>query len=135
MTDKEKRELDAWIAEHVMGWKRVDQLADLEVDGSNFALNIGTRIPIRWGSPQWLFFSPTTDPAAAMLVLVKCYEKLGKSLCVGPSTLGAEVFIGGQYEKTNRMAATIELAICLFAQQLFTPPQNRKKNYEPTRRK
>jgi hypothetical protein len=90
------RELDAWIAEHVMGWKW------MRFDAPAAAVNSGKKrdkwcqlVPPfeKWyqqpqlngvicncaieGMPDWTdlsVFKPSTDPAAAMQVLEKCAE-------------------------------------------------------------
>jgi hypothetical protein len=60
----------------------------------------------------------TTDPAAAMLVLEKCNERLGgTAVCI--ATLGDNFFVWtGSLSQTK--GETLPLAICLFAQKLFT---------------
>lgn len=68
MTEKEMRELDAWIAENVFG-ETVESGAvyskDFTKDEMGFCLT-GIAYPV----PNY-----TTDPAAAMTVLEKCAEK------------------------------------------------------------
>lgn len=115
MTETEKRELDAFCATEVMGWIH-------GVDG--------------YGSPSWFAgreprlkasWKPTTDSAAAMKVLRKCAEhceKLGIergydvdfsiSMERGKYFVGCDIFI------ECMSADTLELALALFAKQLFS---------------
>jgi len=122
MTTTELRELDAWIAENVMGltqdyailkyghyyrpeargytrdineaWRCNKQIADDESKAEGCKA-----VPIP-------FKSYTTDPAAAMDVLKKCIEK--DAYTTGSMIRGASEGFG-----------KLELQICLFAKQLF----------------
>lgn len=118
MTTQELRELDAWIAEHVMGWKITkyhccgEQVERLKPSSGDLHANIRN-------------YSPTTDPSAAMDVLKKCsqmkfdvsinhFDAKNLNLLIGLKewsvlTIGFEA-----------QAETLELAICLFAKKLFT---------------
>jgi len=92
MTTQELRELDAWIAEHVFG--------------------VSVPHP---------FFKPTEDPRGAMDVLKKCAEKHQHDIAIG--TAGPtdwRVWAGELNGATY--ASSLELAICLFAKQLFSKP-------------
>ena len=114
MTTKELRELDAWIAEHIMRFK-----------------------PSRHKFPQRLWvgvgwnhepFEPTTDSTAAMEVLKRCVEcgKIKGQFNIviyrpesnGPWACGMKAAFGHQNVGTE-LAETLELAICLFAKKLF----------------
>jgi len=103
MSDKELRELDAWIADEV--FKR-------------WMLN-----------PEGLGDAPkyTTDPAVALGVLKKCAEKLcddkafSDALMIQPNEAGNGWFVGPFSDDTKCVESpTLELAICLFAKKLFT---------------
>lgn len=125
----EQRELDAWIAEHVMGYR---WYLLTEKSGQYCALHQPSHWQERLGAvpvdhprkddkrevdvPCY-----TTDPAAAMEVLRRClkhYGKRGGSIRIhfnGQSGFGLS-------DNDNRhftFAAPIELAICQFARRLF----------------
>lgn len=119
-TEQELRELDAWIAEHVMGWKarklnRRDLINHLMppqsiTDGFGkydadpmFQTNVT-------GVPNY-----TTEPAAAMEVLKKCMDMAVVTL-FEKAKGGYEV----RWQQMSASAETLELAICLFAKKLFT---------------
>lgn len=99
MTNQELREMDAWIAEHVMGWqwfrfrmkktdtaknagKGYDRWQQLIPPGDNWHLHPKyNAIKQPQGKGQYLedetdlsMFKPTTDRAAAMEVLEKCVQ-------------------------------------------------------------
>jgi len=106
MNETEQRELDAWIAENVMGW---DLGESKPGHGWPWFGEFG------FGDEQEKIPHYTTDPAAAMEVLKKCSE---------------ETYITTRRHKrcwsmsgSNGMtieAETLELAICLFAKKLFS---------------
>ena len=114
-------ELDAWIAEYVMGWRKVEGVLDVagqcfivRVDGVRF-----TNSPLRE-----IFFRPTTDPADAMKVLKKCLNDQ-RELCFGDPFIskdGADYWIRTvrHHQHVEGGATTIELAICLFARKLYS---------------
>lgn len=100
MNEKEMRELDAWIAEHVMGLSMEEQFGNPDNPIR------GTITP-----PNY-----TTNPAAAMLVLEKCLtmaDELEIRLCYDCEY---KVFDWSKAAK----AETLPLAICLFAKKLFS---------------
>lgn len=110
MNEKELRELDAWIAEHVFRLK----------------LNVNGMIET-WPRPgvrhDVCVSSYTTDPAAAFAVLEKCiksnrgrivFEDWGTEFVVGFWNSDRELF----YDEAT--APTLPLAICLFSEQLFS---------------
>jgi len=108
MTTQELRELDAWIAEHVMGW----------VPGSMSGL---------WkiGPSSFRNFHPTLLAADAMDVLKKCAEKYGKVLTICSPCATEGWTIGTIDWETETVvdiseAQSLELAICLAAKQLFS---------------
>lgn len=124
MTDKELRELrelDAWIAEQVFGWHKFKphrinnafctvcrKESGEAVDHYNAAfVMVSTTLP-RY----------STDPAAAMLVLEKCAGRVG-------DTIRYRTLHGGHGLSCHELpfvvkAATLPLAICIFAKQLFS---------------
>ena len=117
MTTKEQRELDAWIAENVMGLKVKWQKTFLQIDP--WIIH-----PIKNGYTQEICRQYTLDPAAAMEVLKKCVLRLGDTkftIEFAASLWFVESYdsLNDSVEKTAR-AKTLELAICLFAKKLFT---------------
>jgi len=125
MTTQELRELDAWIAEHVMDCKEAEVLRDL-IDG-RFIRNTEGEILIWRGRPnhpkveQW---RPTTNQSGAMDVLKKCAEKrviIELFINVqGKWTCGTQSVEMGSYQSVFSESETAELSICLFAKQLFS---------------
>lgn len=126
MTEKELRELDAWIAEHVMGLTRAE--SPLHIVGGTFAVHQSEgKVYIHVGRNNIAPFCPTTDPAASMQVMEKCAEELyekGANLELGKSyddeNQKTEWFVAHDRTILSHYAATLPLAICLFAKQLFT---------------
>jgi len=117
MSDTEQKELNAWIAEHVMGWSK-EKLGQLSCAGT-FA-NQGGEVYIHDKGSYVRLFHPTTDPAAAMQVLERCVDvatatirkQSDGSFCVwwtDSETMEENYIIG----------KTLPLAICLFAKKLF----------------
>lgn len=115
MTAKELRELDAWIAEYVMGCRLVDMLRDLK-DFTFLKSDDSGVLLLMPGSKKLISFSPTTDPADAMMVLEKCVEFT--SLAISNGTTG---FMISDMDKKSRweIQDSLPLAICLFAKKLF----------------
>ena len=115
MTDKELRELDAWIAEHVMGWRKVGLLANF-IAGTFLCNTSADCLAHDWKKESRIStWKPTTDTAAAMEVLKKCLS------------VQTEIHICQHWEGTygiigrhDVVGETFELAICLFAKTLFT---------------
>src|SRR5688572_22896127 len=71
---EELRALNAFIAEHVMGWKISDMMG---LRNGRFAMRLdGIYTPV-WGDRKYYIqeFAPSTDPAAAMQVLEKCVDE------------------------------------------------------------
>lgn len=90
MNNQELRELDAWIAEHVMK-------PSMPLSG----------------------FRPTICPADAMEVLKKCAtESSGYQIQIDYDKSGWAVGRGG--EGLHSTAETLELAIALFSKKLFS---------------
>lgn len=128
MSDKELRELDAWIAEHVFEWQRQS------FDNGHAKHNLLVRDKFRtdkFVKHGWIdgnklvetFPKYTTDPAAAMLVLEKCCEIDGMDAIVeiAKTTTSWRVFNRDKSkDQCTTFANTLPLAICLFAKKLFT---------------
>jgi hypothetical protein len=125
MTTQELRELDAWIAEHVMGWKKVGLLADF-TKGTFICNTSADCLAEDWKKDgRTATWKPTTDSAAAMEVLKMCAEKC----CVKMRHQDLGLWCVWQHQFTGEMegaldnpegnATTLELAICLFAKKLF----------------
>lgn len=115
-TDKELRELDAWIAERVMGWKEIRPWS-VNPDAGQFVIRHG--VPV---APSPVFkFSPTTNPAAAMMVLEKLLER--NIIVIQTDIHKPKTFLirhtTKHWEQPIVEAETLPLAICLFAQKLF----------------
>jgi len=122
MTTEELRSLDAFIAEHVMGWQLVTTLHDIVTPGQFFARSDGVFV-FKRGS-ELRNFHPTTDPAAAMEVLKKCGEELyGHGVAIEIRNYNRQGWTVMAQSRGNT-AETIELAICYFAKQLFTKDGN-----------
>lgn len=110
MKTEQLQELDAWIAEHVMGWVKSKEC------------DYGWITPV--GKMKLETENYTTDPAAAMEVLRKCAFK--RDLII--SCTASEWIISDDLPETeiqdfvtNRVeAGTLELAICLFSKKLFS---------------
>jgi Phage ABA sandwich domain len=123
MTKNELRKLDALIAEHVMGWKEVRFLSYYGKGKFMVSRETGELMVYDLKGES---FSPTTDPAASMQVLQKCAEKdfptVYKSRADESSWCVDNLRIGsGINESTISISApTLELAIALFAQKLFS---------------
>lgn len=126
MTDTELRELDAWIAENVMGYAWLQPIGGRYTRFYLVSPNNHKDL-----KPEFVFHRKsyrdedienapryTTDPAAAMEVLKKCSEKY--SIKIGFDVNG-KWFVShydAKFEGVIR-AETLELAICLFAKKLF----------------
>ena len=118
MNYKDKRELNEWIAEHVMGW-RVASEPELQ----NIYRCGKWWIPdgLDWREMRPHFPHYSSDPAAAMEVLQKC--------AVACCYLSIEALNGfwrvgnmqpnGEWSKWSD-AETLPLAICMFAKKLFS---------------
>ena len=109
MNEKELRELDGWIAEHVMGWRLTNyetgRAAKWDIKSQN---NDG----YTWnGADEAWTWKPTSDPDAAMHVLKRCYQQ-DRNSCLG----SLHNFLMRKEHDTS----LTELQICLFAKQLFS---------------
>lgn len=120
MTTQELRELDAWIAEHVMGWRHAKTLDDLGVMDSFYDHG---DILIEYRKGHLCPWRPTEDSADAMDVLKKCAEKLKQDISIVLYDSKWDVaWVDWNAEERADLARaeTLELAICLFAKQLFS---------------
>ena len=122
----ELRELDAWIAEHVMGWRRVQSaeshrteeiVSRVEGDGLCSFNEPWQPQPGGVFFQQWRYFIPTTDPAAAMMVLEKCAKK--QAVNVWYSTVHKQWAAADSGCFHTQYAETLPLAICMFAKKLY----------------
>ncbi len=124
MNETELRELDAWIAEHVMGlklWVETPLQFNCILSPNQFVLTIPNRIVrARIGDNPTKNFEPTKDDCAAALVFKKCVAKC--PIGVEVSTNGTNWFVdrpdGDAFEAC--FAETLPLAICMFAKKLFS---------------
>lgn len=116
---RELRELDAWIAEHVMGWHWLVNSSKTrfirEFDGDRAA----------GSEPLWIHWDetlprPTTDPAAAMLVLEKCMTYSANQFIYWQR--GGNHIVSMQHWNGDSSieSDTLPIAICLFAKALFS---------------
>lgn len=108
--EKELRELDAWIATNVMGWKIVKHKLGFKV------------LRLKGRADRALSDAPfyTRNAADALEVLKRCTDKIG---LIDLSKIKCEPFnycIGATYiTGCEAEAPTLELAIVLFARKLF----------------
>ncbi len=121
MTDE--RELNTWIAGHVMKWKRETNC--LKMEPGLFFVHPTEGVMIQRDSNYHLMtpFRPTTNPADALAVLKKCAEKTVWGIEIGKLKDG-QWFVGLINVDGNEIAAygpTLESAIAQFARQLFNP--------------
>lgn len=120
MNHTELLELDAYIAQHVMGWTAALSFRGLGLGGGQFYKHPDKTIRVRDRSATVVVFAPSTDPAAAMAVLEKCITKTPHTICFGHGD-GFCIYLGGQFgRRPTGDAPTLPLAICLFAKQLFS---------------
>ena len=119
MSEREKRELDAWIEINIFG--RDDVTIEPPQNGDVYRVG--------WDNTKRCVRNFTTEPAAAMVLLRQCNEEVSRrhitdpripfEIRIGFASLVKEHWvswtplIGGQSE-------SLELAICLFARKLFT---------------
>lgn len=121
MSDEELRELDAWIADRIMGLVE-KPVGECTVANEDFCVH--DRVLIYQGEKKCLSsFQPSTDPAAALLVLEKCITEAPMEIQIdrkrskdGPFRI--ECGVGATLKLA--IADTLPLAICLFAKQLFS---------------
>lgn len=120
MTNEQLRELDAWIAEKVIGRKSVAKISMLDDDSTfHYRKDIG-EVFVHHAGNNVRYFHPTSDPAAAMMVLEKCIEKTQVELTTvasGEYRIRDLAATRGEYFTT--FEKSLPLAICLFARELF----------------
>ena len=142
LIEQELEDLNAWIAEHVMGWERVDVDYYEQQPLSGFVKCregwFNTPSVAKWESlldsegienvgVYWLDtnekkffdsddFKPTIDPAAAMMVQIKCVERL--TLTIDKEFNDILVRFGSSRDSEVR-AISMPLAICLAAKKIF----------------
>ncbi len=121
MTEKQLRELDAWIAEYVFGWSDI-KMENAPNEVSSLKPPFG-RSPV--GYSQLPHFS--TFRMDAMLVLERCVQEISWNRIVSIGTTSdGDYFINYSDSEPNSEAfcaceaETLPLAICLFAKQLFS---------------
>lgn len=139
------RELDAWIAEHVMGWHRMTNVKAMGVE--NFEGFTESELGhINELSDHWYDFynkhiadvngecdcgqhdtgwKPTTERSAALEVLEKCYGLgvAGQSIVIWNVQNGdtcIELLNYRNNDKKRVQDESLQLAICLFAKKLFS---------------
>lgn len=110
-TETELNEINRKIAERVMGLTRNKFINPMPKAGEYYLHQLNGVLIEFDKTRQTCVFSPTTDPAAAMAVLQKCFEK--RSTFSVTQTFPNEFFV--EREK----AKTLPIAICLFALKLF----------------
>lgn len=117
------RQLDAWIAEHVLGWKWFKYLPEDNhaYAGCRTLADRKHRFLVKAKGDEPLaedaFYNipkSTTDPAAAMLVLEKCCQRWPAAIRVCYSEGWSQPWSFGR-EKAD----TLPLAICQFARKAF----------------
>ena len=127
METQERRELEAWLAEHVMGWTRCDNAVDLKP---------GEFIVVREGEEDLvtivhdglfgglaMFWRPTESSGDAMDVLNRCAQH--EQVVVEVDTGGKMAWVWAHSpEKIDCVwletrADTTQTAVCIFARKLF----------------
>lgn len=124
MSTKEMRELDAWVAENVFGWHKVrpnltnnsmcdncndKALSQIQKHYNESFIHVSNTLP-----------HYTTDPSAAFEVLKKCQLKVGVLIRqFGDNYLVCATNNDGETLHSCFTSTTLELAICMFAKQLF----------------
>lgn len=138
-TEKELRELNNFVAEHVMKWKRTENPDDWtdtgetlfwhrrerseKVPRQNPVVVVGTA----YNPPgqtrfdhSWRTFAPTMNPADALQVLERCLERpdIGDPV-ISKDGLNFWLRTARNNEHIQGEATTLPLAIALFARKLF----------------
>lgn len=115
--ETELRELDAWIAEHVVGMKPISENGARPTDGTEDDYFVREWIHVSESLPHY-----TTNPADAMAVLERCREKSQSAIAIGGKGRN-DYIVGEAYVGPNGISAradTLPLAIAKFARQLFS---------------
>lgn len=124
MNENEMLQLNAWIAEHVLGWKWYRYLPEDNhaYSGCRTLANRQHKhlVKANGGEPlaEDAFYNipkPTTDPAAAFAVLEKCCQRWNRSIPVCYSKGWPQ-----PWSFDREKADTLPLAICLFAKQCYS---------------
>jgi len=116
MTQPQLNALNLFCAEKVMGWHRTTGF----LGESRFGITSDGEILMRGTANTSPIWSPTTDPAQAMLVFEKCALKLDCNFRI-------EYWLSGKYhclksDEPNCMiisAETLPLCIVKFAEKIF----------------
>jgi hypothetical protein len=127
MTTTEQRELDAWIAEHVMGltlWRETPERVTAILNPNEFVLSIPRKIVrARIGDAATINFQPTTDPAASREIEKKCLEELSnQGLVMSIRKIHNGFEVAGQGMDCDvycESGPTLEIALANFARRLF----------------
>ena len=120
--EKELRDLDLWIAEHVMAYTRGHP--------GGCAKEYWQPPPYKFGViPVEKVPKFTTNPADAMAVLEKCAEKCTVTIECAKNASGDWQAMVSRLNQEGRktvedfckVADTLPLAICLFSKKIFAP--------------
>lgn len=130
MTDSEMRELDAWIAEHVFGYRwfafeggKGNRFCDLQIPSTFQERHGGIQCDAPLvgyerdigGVPRY-----SKEARPALEVLEKCFDKVGLIDAHRVKCGEFNFCIGATYVTDSEVEAkTLPLAICLFAKKLF----------------
>lgn len=108
-----ENELNKWISENVFGWTIVRRYGN----GNGEYFLDGKFVAYFDHLPKF-----STDPAAAFMVLQACYRKLPVRISDLTVSTVHRVMVSSYDEKFISQSESLEMAICLFAQKLFTSP-------------
>jgi hypothetical protein len=117
-TEQQMNALDAWIAERVMGWKRVGTVYDLGSVRGAFAVSRSgdCYVPVRGNNIE--MWHPTQNKAQAMDVLAKCIAVENVAIKEQARVFEVSCYKGGDLISLI-LGETLPIAICLFAKNLF----------------
>ncbi len=122
--EQEMRELDTCVAFKVMGYLKWHPKCMHAAEGRGF-YNPKTGTLHRWlddVGPMAEGFFPSTDPAAAMLVLEKCCDRVCLMVWRSGTRWYCNLTTGGDLLGE---AETLPLAICRFSKSLFERSKSR----------
>lgn len=129
LTTEQLRELDAWIAEKWMGWRKANSMLEMNAGEFCFGIKHTASVWTRYDDGgKAHMFRPTEDPTASMMLLKKvaqaCDEK-SQYLTIDPlgketwRVSSVEFFSANEYaDRLEEVAPTLELAIAQFARKL-----------------
>lgn len=125
MNFEQPKNLNAWIAGNVMGWKEVKSIHKIK-EGSFYVIDGDESIYINDLGNHVKLWRPTEDRGQALEVLEKCirfiFDNNRGSISQSLHLDGLfDVYIGGNYIGSKESGKSLPIAICLFAQKLFTP--------------